>query len=190
MKCIIFSCLLVLTIPSVCIAADPSRSDSRKEESDKLPAKGRIAGATNSGNGALAFEGVWGGENISGKDAPPISGSVNRLGDEWEVNVMNNTEDKYRASLKLQQYDANKKRLKAESFSVSLKAGESYSRRYPAHGMAANADLDLSSWKKVEKAQSNEEILAEIELKKKELAELEAKVAPVKPAAEQEKPIE
>ena len=148
------------------------------EEEESLPSTGRLAGSSVGGYGHTGFEGAWGGENLDGKEASPISASVSRDSrKDWTVSVFNNSEDEYRLSLLVEQLNERSKRLKSNPLSLTLKAGESVERSVRGHVMASHATVNLTRWKKVEKELSRAELQALIDKKKAELSELEGKLA-------------
>lgn len=164
--------IVLFFISSLAVAQD---SVEKKEE---LPASGRLAGSSVSGYGYTGFEGAWGGENLTGENASPISASVKRQDKQnWLVRVFNNSEDEYKLNLLIEQKDDTSKRLKSNPLSVSLKAGESFERTIRAHVLAAHATVNLSRWSKIEKELTQAELMALIEEKKAEIEKLEAKLS-------------
>lgn len=148
------------------------------ETGEKLPATGRLAGTTVGGYGHTGFEGGWGGYNIEGEDEAPITASINRISrEDWELAVHNNTEDKYKVSLVVEQMDDRSRRLKQNPISVSLSAGESFTRVVRAHVLATHAAVNLRKWTRIEKQPTRAELESEIATKKEEIKNLEAQLA-------------
>lgn len=164
--------MLLLSI--VCLASGVALAESE----ENLPATGRLAGTTVGGYGYTGFEGGWGGYDIEGEDSAPVTASISRVSaEDWELTVYNNSEDLYKVSLVVEQTDDRSRRLKQNPISVSLKAGESFSRLVRAHVLAKHAAVNLRKWTRVEKKPTRAEIEAEISEKKAEIKELEAQLA-------------
>ena len=170
--------LLPLLSFSMILMSAPALALDGENGADSLPSTGRLAGSSVGGYGHTGFEGAWGGENLDGKEASPISASVSRESNKnWTVNVFNNSEDEYRLSLVVEQVDERSKRLKSNPISVTLKGGQSVERSLRGHVLASHATVNLKRWKKVEKPLDRSEIQAQIDAKKAEIAELEKQLA-------------
>lgn len=165
---IVISLLILLGLTSAVVAEEKAALE--------LPKSGRLAGSTRAGGGGTTYESDWGGLDPSGKQAPPISASVNRLNErEWAVKIFNNSEDQYKLQLKVVQKDGERQ-VKSDSVSVSLKGGEQIERRISSHGLAKDAEVNLLKWSKTEKKPTPEELKAEIEKKRAELEKLEGQL--------------
>lgn len=152
-----------------------SRSSAEQQaKKDALAGKGVISGSMSGGAAGMAMEGPWGGTDIEGSKASPISGSVGRGAErDWVARVVNNSEDTYRANMAVKQYDERGRVIKTDNFSVSLGPKTSTERTFRAHPTALNSDLELKSWKRFPKEKSKAELQQEVDAKKKELSALE-----------------
>jgi hypothetical protein len=114
----------------------------------KLPKSGLLASTSITGASNTVVTDAFGGEDLTGTDVAPITGSVSRKGSEnFTFRVFNNTKDTYSFSVSLRQRDDNGSVVKYGSFSFSLKGGESDSRDVQRGFNASGADLTLDSYK-------------------------------------------
>lgn len=169
--------LILIVFISLSFISGLAVAQDSGEKKEGLPSSGRLAGSSVGGYGHTGFEGAWGGENLTGENASPVSASVNRQDKQnWLVRVFNNSEDEYKLNLLIEQKDDTSRRLKSNPLSVSLKAGEAFERSIRAHVLAAHATVNLTRWSKIEKELTQAELMALIEEKKAEIAKLEAKL--------------
>jgi hypothetical protein len=142
-------CFGVVVAVAACLLAlrSASADDSAQR---KLPKSGLLASTSVTGAGNTVVTDAFGGEDLTGTDVAPITGSVSRKGSEnFTFRVFNNTKDTYSFSVSLRQRDDNGSVVKYGSFSFQLKGGESDSRDVQRGFNASGADLTLDSYKNV-----------------------------------------
>lgn len=148
-------------------AAGPVFSADASEE-EELPASGVLSSNT-SGYGSNAGVALpWGGEkDLYGekKGKAPITGSVSNVGrDRIKAVIMNNSKsDRYSASLAVLQFDKRNSRLDRQSFSATLKPGESYERIFSKDSRTARSELELVSWSNLTPKNKGDGEVVEIE---------------------------
>ena len=117
-----------------------------------LPQRGILASTSDRGYGTQSNPSQWGGMELEGKNAPPVTASVGRgARSNWELTVFNNSEDLYTVTVALEQLDKAGGRLNMDSFTLSLQSGQRQSRSVPANLRSTGAVANLVSWKKVAK---------------------------------------
>ncbi len=116
----------------------------------KLPKSGLLASTAITGAGNTVVTDTFGGEDLTGSDIAPITGSVSRKDEEnWTFRVMNNSQDTYSFSVSLRQRDENGSVVKYGSFSFQLRAGQTDSRDVQVGFNASAADLTLDSYRNI-----------------------------------------
>ena len=172
-----FATVACLVCSSLVLIVSPSFSEEKagQEKKRELPQTGVLSGTGGGAAAGVAMEGPWGGTSLEGKDSGnPIGGSVSRLSDrDWVAKVANSSEDRYRVTVAVVQYDERNRRLKSDTFSLSLQPKETVERPFRANPSTSHSMLELKSWKRFPKQKTADELKKEIENKKKEMAELE-----------------
>jgi hypothetical protein len=148
------------------------------EEAAELPSSGLLAGSRG-GFGNTGVGDTWG-EGTKG--GAPITASCNNSGGSWGVKLFNNSEDKYRVSVKVKVYDSNNKQIDSSLISGTLTAKSSLDRTMRGKSGGVHCDVELLSWKRTEKEKSQDEINSELEAAKAKVQELE-KAAGIDPSA-------
>ena len=114
-----------------------------------LPKSGTLASSQDLGYGDQKSTIQWGGAQLDGPQTAPLAGSVSDEGNGyWLVKVFNISKDSYTADIEVQQLNANNAPVKSDYFTISLGAGKSDEREVPSQETAANARVNLRSWKK------------------------------------------
>jgi len=145
---LIASCALVTT-SAIGYAEVPVESAATPTP---LPPRGPLASTTNRGYGTQSSPSQWGGFELEGKHNSPVTASVYRgKRTNWELKVFNNSDDFYTVTIALEQLGKSDVKVKVDSFTFSLKAGEHQSRSVPMSASAMGAVANLVSWKKVAK---------------------------------------
>lgn len=128
------------------------------EESDpELAPGGMLAGtAVTGGRGSMGSP--WGTDDkFEASAVAPITASITRINDrEWQLTVTNNSEDKFRVSLQLEQFANLNRRVKTDHYSYSLNAKQTVQRRVPAHPQSAQAQVKLRKWDRTKSKVSKE----------------------------------
>lgn len=128
-------------------ALNSATQQQAKPKKKELPKSGVLAQTRSSGTGASSVDVPWGSDVMKDK-APPITGSVSRLGArDWSLKVFNNTDDVYSASLEVLQFAKGGKRLKSDNYSYTLKPKERVERKFIANQGVVDCALNLSKWK-------------------------------------------
>jgi len=123
-------------------------AEEAQPERKRLPKSGMLAVSSISGAGTSVVGDVFGGEDIFGKELPPISGSVSRYGESgWRFSVMNNSKDRYSVNLDLVQKNETGSTVKFSSYSYTLRPGQSYGEEVAAGLSARRAELTLRSYR-------------------------------------------
>jgi hypothetical protein len=116
--------------------------------SDKvLPKTGSLAASSMLGTGPASFADPFGGEDSSGRETSPITGSVSRVpADKWEIKIFNNSKDSYSVSVDLSQRDLHNTEIRRDSYSYSLKPESVKSEKIAMGVGAQTAELTLRHW--------------------------------------------
>lgn len=123
------------------------RDASGKKKKRELPATGVLSQTRSSGTAGNSVPAPWGSDALD-KSAPPITGSVSRLGkDEWAVRIFNNSEDTYSVSVEVVQMGRGSKRLKSDNYSYTLKGKAKAEREFKANQGVTDCVLKLTRWK-------------------------------------------
>jgi hypothetical protein len=114
----------------------------------KLPKSGLLAVSSLSGAGNTITSDAFGGEDFTGANVAPITGSVSRVGESsWVCKVFNNSSDEYSINVDLKQLDLDSHQVKFGSYSFRLKPGASDQITVEAGFNARRAELWLRSYK-------------------------------------------
>lgn len=118
-----------------------------------LPQRGALASTTDRGFGTQASPSQWGGFELEGKHNSPVTAAVSRgKKSTWDLVVFNNSADRYTVTIDLEQVGKTGARLKTDSFTLALRAGEKQSRSVPAQANSTGATVNLVRWAKEAKA--------------------------------------
>ncbi|MEY4700687.1 MAG: hypothetical protein RL326_874 [Pseudomonadota bacterium] len=124
----------------------------------KLPKSGLLAVSSLSGAGNTVTTDAFGGEDFTGADVAPITGSVSRVGESsWVCKVFNNSKDEYSINVDLKQQDLNGSQVKFGSYSFRLKPGASDQITAEAGLNARRAELWLRSYKNLTLARAKKQ---------------------------------
>jgi|GEM_PF-4826107 len=135
-------CLLV-TFLSVTVIA---YADDKKPK--KLPKSGLLASTAVSGAASTSVGDTFGGEDLTGGDPAPITGSLSRLNERtWNFFVTNNSSDTYSFSVDLKQKTETGSVLATSSYSFQLRPKASDSRQVQSVLRATGADLVLRTYR-------------------------------------------
>lgn len=127
----------------------PEKVEKKKER--KLPKSGVLGVYGTAGPGSAKVDVPWGGVDTTGDKQAPLSGSVNKISaDEWTVSVQNNSEDRYSANVTAKLMTDSGQVVKTQSYSLSLKPGETTQRSIRGAAAAKVGSLLLRNWKKTE----------------------------------------
>lgn len=139
---------IALSLVVIALAIGSATADDKKPK--PLPKSGLLASTSITGAGNTVVTDTFGGEDLTGTDIAPITGSVSRKDEEnWSFRVMNNSQDTYSFSVSLKQRDENGNVVKYGSFSFQLRGGQSDSRDVQVGFNASGADLTLDSYRNV-----------------------------------------
>ena len=120
-----------------------------------LPKSGLLAVSSISGAGNTITSDAFGGEDFSGANVAPITGSVSRVGESsWVCKVFNNSKDEYSINIDLKQLDLSGSQVKFGSYSFRLKPGASDQITSEAGLNARRAELWLRSYKNLTEARA------------------------------------
>jgi hypothetical protein len=122
---------------------------AKKEEKKELPKSGSLSRALSAGSSSQSLPEPWGFEGAESKEKAPITGSVYRAArDKWTMKVFNNSkEDTYATTVEVVQYGPGAKKLKGDSFSFTLRPGQSEQTTLNSVLGSTDASLELRSWK-------------------------------------------
>jgi hypothetical protein len=138
------------------ISASIGMADDAKPA--KLPKNGLLAVSSLSGAGNTITSDAFGGEDFTGANVAPITGSVSRVGDSsWICKVFNNSSDEYSINVDLKQLDLNGGQVKFGSYSFRLKPGASDQITVESGLNARRAELWLRSYKNVTLARAKKQ---------------------------------
>ncbi len=113
-----------------------------------LPPSGTLSTTRVAGAEGEAVDGPFGGINPFEENSNPITGSVYKQGqDEWMVSVSNNTDDRFSVSLEVKQFNEQGGTVKRDSFSYTLKPGETRKRSLKSRANSTQAELNLKRWR-------------------------------------------
>jgi hypothetical protein len=158
--------MVLVTATAVSFQSGVLMAESASKE---LPTGGLLAGSRG-GFGNTSVGDTWG-EGAEG--GAPITASCNQAGGAWAVKLFNNSEDKYRVSVKVMVFNNANKQIDSSSVSGTLAAKSSLDRSIRGKSGGVHCDVQLVSWKRTEKEKSKEEANAELEAAKAKVAELE-----------------
>lgn len=149
-RCFALGMLLALSVVSGNVVAEDKPAVTATPTA--LPQRGALASSTDKGFGTQLSPSQWGGLELEGKGNPPLTASVYRgKRGNWELKVFNNSEDLYSATVTLEQLGTTGARVKIDSFTLSLGAGQYEIRSTPAHARSTGATANLVSWRKTAK---------------------------------------
>lgn len=124
--------------------------DAPEKKKTPLPKSGVLSSSVSSGSASTTAAGVWGNDPDGGGGSAPIGGSVSRLNPTtWQLKVVSQSTDTYSVNLSVRQLDARGNQVKVDSYSYTLKPGQSESRTISAASNAINANLELRSYTNV-----------------------------------------
>jgi hypothetical protein len=133
-------------------AATPTLTPSASptpDEMAKLPKSGVLA-STEGGQYGKSTNTTWSDVDISGDKMAPLSASVSRVGtEEWRLRVFNNGKNSYSFTVRVVQLTQSLSTSKSDSFTFSLKPGESAERTVRTGSGATGAKVILDSYKKL-----------------------------------------
>ena len=138
-------------VPTQAAAASPT-----PDEMAKMPKSGVLA-STIGGEFGASNANTWSDVDLSGESKPPLSASVARVGSagQWKLRVFNNGKNAYSFTVKVVQLTRNSDTTKpgtpsrSDSFTFSLKPGESAERMVPGGSGAAGAKVVLESYRRL-----------------------------------------
>ncbi len=126
-----------------------------KVSNPKLPKSGLLAVSSLSGAGNTITSDAFGGEDFTGANVAPITGSVSRVGESsWVCKVFNNSSDEYSINVDLKQLDLDGSQVKFGSYSFRLKPGASDQITVDSGLNARRAELWLRSYKNLSAARA------------------------------------
>lgn len=142
---LVFFALVMAGHRSEAAIADEAQGAKQKKP---LPKSGLLAVSSISGAGTSVVGDVFGGEDIFGTEAPPISGSVSRRGESsWRFSVINNSQDRYSVNVDLAQKNETGAVVKFGSYSYTLRPGQSDGEEVAAGVGARRAELMLRNYR-------------------------------------------
>ena len=134
---ILLACVLAYSLPAAAQLTDPKR----------LPPSGNLSTSLKSGSASAQVPQPFGGQDISGEQLAPITGSVSRTSrDNWTMRVFNNTKDLYSVDLDVIQVNMQGATVKSDSYSYRLHPGESREETISVGIGARDAALNLRHW--------------------------------------------
>lgn len=137
-----------LLIASIFLTVAPlAWAETVKPTPTALPKSGNLASSL-TGGAYGGTPGSWASDPLK-QAAAPIGGSVSQIGTSWVAKVFNNSEDTYSANFKVVQLNNRGISARNDYFSVTLQPGKSSERSFSMANGAINANLELSSWKKL-----------------------------------------
>jgi hypothetical protein len=140
----------IITFLFLLVITGRVNAENVKSEEKVLPRSGSLSQTISGVHGSRAVSEPWGGTDTQGKDQPPISGSVSRISPtRWVMRIFNNSSDAYSVDLSVVQLNRQGNKIKSDSFSYSLKPGQTAERDIAASSLTEQCSLDLRSWKKL-----------------------------------------
>ncbi|MBX7144444.1 MAG: hypothetical protein K1X79_08355 [Oligoflexia bacterium] len=142
--------ILVSVLASLVLSLAPSVwAEEQPTKKKELPQTGVLSSTAQTGYNQKSVGGLWGDPYGRGSDAgAPISGSVSRLSaKEWNMSVSNASKDPYSVSLEVAQFDARGTKVRSDSFSYTLSAGQRIDRRIASATNTVDCQLKLRQWK-------------------------------------------
>jgi hypothetical protein len=145
--------LVALVLPFAAVA-ETAPAVEKKE----FPKSGTLSSSAASGYGSRAVNLPFGGIDVAGTEAAPVSGSISKLGrDQYVARLFNNTKDEpISVSAEIVQVNSSGGRVRADSFSTTLAPGQKYERTVTAAGNVADVQLALRNWKSLKKPKKEE----------------------------------
>ncbi len=126
-------------------------AEEKKKKKKELPSSGTLSQTRTAGTSGSFVPAPWG-DDVLSDEAPPIGGSVSRVGArDWVMKVVNNTKDTYTVSLELVQLGRGSKPLKSDYYSYTLKPEAKVERKFSTNQNVADCALKLTKWKNVSK---------------------------------------
>jgi hypothetical protein len=127
-------------------------------KAQRLSNGGLLAVSSLSGAGNTITSDAFGGEDFTGANVAPITGSVSRAGESaWVCKVFNNSSDEYSINVDLKQLDLGGSQVKFGSYSFRLKPGASDKVTVESGLNARRAELWLRSYKNLTLARKKSE---------------------------------
>lgn len=149
--------LFAVFLTSFAFAEEPAApaevpAEAAPKKQKDLPRSGSLSSSISGIHDSRAIPGPWGGVDVKGETASPITGSVSKISaNKWQMRVFNNSEDSYSVSLAVHQYNRVGTKIKSDSFSYSLRPGASAERTLSSLAETEQCTLDLVNWKKTSK---------------------------------------
>ena len=114
----------------------------------ELPKSGVLSRSLTTGYQSTNVDMPWNEKNAALTQQAPVTGSVSRISPrEWRMRVFNNSQDTYSVNLRVRQLSNSGAQLRSDSFSYTLKGGESAERALAAAFNSEDAILVLDSWR-------------------------------------------
>jgi len=136
----------VLLLASTAFAENKTGTPEARE----LPKSGLLATSSISGASSTIIGDTFGGEDLFGKELPPVTGSVSRRDDStWTMSVSNNSQDRYFLNLDFIQKNEAGSSVKFGSYSYLLKPGQTERQSVQAGTNASRAELHLRSYRRI-----------------------------------------
>lgn len=119
-----------------------------EEPKKELPKSGVLSSTYSGGATNVAADLPWGDE-VGAKDPSPVTGSISRAGERtWKVRLFNNSKGSpYSISVEAVQYAKNGNPVKRDSYSYSLRPGETKEVEVGAAAGVERAELKLLRWR-------------------------------------------
>ena len=142
------SIFALIVCSTVATAAFVSSAEAQIQDPSKLPSSGNLSTSLKSGAASAEVPEPFGGDDISGDQLAPITGSVSRATrDSWSMKVFNNTQDEYSVDLDVFQLNMAGQTVKTDSYSYRLKPGSSEQEMISAGIGARDAELNLRHYR-------------------------------------------
>jgi hypothetical protein len=125
-------------------------ADEKEQDQRNLPKSGILSGSFRTSGSGMNVQDGWGREDTDmfSEDKSPITGSVSRVNArDWAIRVYNNSEDKYSLSVRVTEFDKNKKPINTMTRSYTMDGKSNRSENFTARFNTEQAQLELVSWR-------------------------------------------
>ena len=145
------TCLSVIAVVTLALCSSNSvEAQLPPAQKTPLPKSGLLAASSMSGAANTQIGDTFGDGDLTGKEIPPITGSVFRKGtDRWAFRVVNNSKDIYSVNVDLIQRNLSGAQVKFESYSYTLKPGARDGEEVGSGLGTMKAELNLRSYRNI-----------------------------------------
>lgn len=146
-----FFCLLISA--SLFVHAETKIGEIEEDPDKDLPKSGMLSTTFSESVQNKSVPLPWNKKGAAADAEAPIAGSVSKISDkQWKMLVINNTDDVFTVSVTARQLGSRGNSLKTDSYSLRLSPKSQAERMFSAVSNSSDAELELTSWKRIVKA--------------------------------------